>query len=304
MPSGETYYTTDLGYSNWFESSGVATTGWTAMTFGLFKEPVQPDPPVQYALHAEIKSQNGSFARQDILVAWDCVLADDELIDLPVRPLLSTSGGVTSLPESITLTYFPFALPAPETWSVFAALRTPETAPDEFTRERAVNPTNLTVLTLWESSAKFLRIVLDRGDPSSPNSASSIKIIDHNGDSVTVEGPIVNEKDGDGAGDPVIPFAQPFFFPRGVQVLLGIARYEISTDVHGHRVWASVGGTRVKAAEFTSGLARGIPRRINSGDPNKVNIDPGDFFGVRVNDANATSRDDGRAMLRTLSFLA
>ncbi|MCC6427932.1 MAG: hypothetical protein IT435_14065 [Phycisphaerales bacterium] len=63
-------------------------------------------------------------------------------------------------------------------------------------------------------------------------------------------------------------------------------------------------GMQAGQREFTSGLACVVPRRINSGDPNKVNIDPGDFFGVRVDDANATSRDDDRAMLRALSFLA
>lgn len=296
VPQGVGYYASDsrIRKSPYLLPDWIAGTGWTPVTLSANYEGTNPDPMPSYELYAELYTAQTGFARQDVLVAWDYVVASDGLVDLPEQPLVPATPGnpdtPIATPTETWIANYSNPVPTSTSWSIFLGLRIPDSGPDAFTKDRIGTPSSLTVCTLRGSSTSYLRIVLDRGGSFTTTIPEHrLQIIDHNGTVWSISGPA--------SGDDGINLAQPFLFLRGRQILLGISR-EGST----YRAWVSVGGTRVKFAT-TATLAGVIPKSFRIGDINGANVDTAEFFGYWADDASASSESEGTLKLKSLDWL-
>ncbi|MCC6427406.1 MAG: hypothetical protein IT435_11365 [Phycisphaerales bacterium] len=267
-----------------FDTRAVGGAGWVPFTawsllsefFVIENNQVVFSPPDMPCI---LGARVSSVGRQDFLIAFDSViLGENGMCELPEMPLLigpqSTTGG-----ETLVATYA--SLPSSTSWSFFAACMLGRSGPDVFTEDRAADPNIITLLTLKESGSLYLRVVLDRA-------AKKIKLIDNNGASIELSGPTT-------------PFAQPFYFLRDTQILIGVTQFRLgSPTVTTYHFYASIGGSAVVSASSTS-LATVRPASAMAGDQNSANIDSALHFCWHYNDAAIPGTPE--LYLQNLSFI-
>ncbi|MCC6427797.1 MAG: hypothetical protein IT435_13370 [Phycisphaerales bacterium] len=285
------------------EFSAIHGRGWVPIVVFLKMSEwigtVNPTSP--FELYMRLSCAGSVLNRQDVLVAFDSVLVASATPENPGQPLRFENSTPA---EKLSSTGWGFG----DSWTLYVAGRVPETGADIFSATNGwplfdpSSPTNTgrVLITLYESSTKYIKVILDRrpvqvsGSPPTELVENVIYLVDHTGAySPPLRGPTSSVDTS---------FTQPFLFLKGRQFIIGISYDQsINSGAGGYRLWASVGGTEVASIVIT-GLAKVKPVTIQTGDNTKENVDPGQFFIMAGDSANATTIADGKAAIETLSF--
>ncbi|MCG3123333.1 MAG: hypothetical protein GIKADHBN_01746 [Phycisphaerales bacterium] len=257
-------------------------------------------PSSTFSLKMQVSTNATVFARQDVLIAFDGVVMASAEPENPGQPLRIANS---TPDEKFTVSGWGCG----NQYTFYIAARIPETGSDICTATNgwplfdtaAPGTTGRVLLTLWESSSKYLKLILDRRPKLVSDAANGhevaenrLVLVDHQSNYAVLEGPTSTVDTA---------FRQPFLFLKGRQVLIGVC-YDTSIGTSGgYRVWASVGGSEVASAEFP-GLQQVKPTTVQTGDQNKTNVDPSQLFVIAADNSNPTTLANGKAALETLSF--
>lgn len=262
------------------------STGWTTDT--------------TFTLLLQIETNQEVASHQDVLIAWDCLTTNDLTPAAPSHaiPLYDSSHASDYGKESLTISSWGCG----NSWTMIAVARIPDTGADINTdangwpRFDPANPTTTgqTLCTFWESSTKYLRVILDRKPLKSGDkeiAENRLLVVDANGVFVELTGPTYDAGSGR-------TFRQPFLFLKGRQVLLEISR---DNSAGNYMIAASVGGTQVVTVTDST-LQAVKPSTIKIGDQSNGKIDPCEIFGFWCRTSSATSASDAKTDLQTLGF--
>jgi hypothetical protein len=247
--------------------------GWIPITASVPAGLFDPADPMTVCMEV---LGGSSFSRQDVLIAFDCVLTGAQVAELTALPI--PPGNPTPEGENLTLSWTSTATFA---WSCFVALQLPESGPDPFTSERFDINHPPSLFTLRQSSTAYLTVSINRV-------SRKIVLRDHNDATLELEGP-------------TSPINQPFMFWRERQVLVGISRYlDLSTHTTKYRMWASVGGSQVTFVEGS--LATVTPQAWINGEHDGTHAESMRLFGVYYDRTNS-NLSVGKMWLEDLAFL-
>lgn len=303
------YYANPSARSRSIDIRAIAGEGWTPVVLQTSTAEWGSLPNAADG-NWELCMEITGAPRQDFMVCVDAVVIGEAatnaaVVDLPSRPLQYSSTGASS-PEYYDMHWTPGGSPS-SSWNLQAGMVLPITAPDTFTRSRAsiADLPKITVLTIYESSSRFIRVVFNRQDPQrysfgTTPALSTIQFYDSSGTMfLELTAPTLPESNN---------VKQPFCFLRETQVLLAFSQEQVDADTIVHKAWASVGGTIVAAATSVTSSStsnRNVrPSRVNTGDHDGVNQDSIAICGMLLDDANALTDSAAKAALESLSFLA
>ena len=212
--------------------------------------------------------------------------------DCPTQPLkLPTSTSpLATAQEKLTIT---FPTGTGTRWTMFAALRIPETGADTFAYNNGM-PSDRTALTIRTADgAGYISVRFTRD--------GYIRLVDHTGRTLQATAPGIFGNPGDPIPESYWQFDQSFYAKKGSQLLIGISK--VSTQTSGtssYRVLVTMGGA--VAAFYTTTFAAIAPRIVCSGNASGDDPDSLEWFSVWFDNANPMTEAQMRDQMKTLAF--